>query len=48
MKQVHKKEIDIIQKVLDAFNSKVDIVSDINLWNHCIHTDDERIEIIEE
>ena len=47
MKRIHKKEIDIIQEVLDKLNERVNIEHDIELWNHCC-SGNERIEIIEE
>ena len=48
MKRIHKKEIDIIQGVLDKLNERVNIEHDIELWNHCCSDNKERIEIIEE
>jgi hypothetical protein len=48
MKKVHKKEIDIIQWVLDKLNERVNIEHDIELWNHCCLDNKECIEIIEE
>lgn len=48
MKRIHKKEIDIIQEVLDKLNERVNIEHDIELWNHCCSDNKERIEIIEE
>ena len=48
MKKVHRKEIDIIQKVLDRLNERVSIEHDIELWNHCCPDNNECIEIIED
>ena len=48
MKKIHRKEINIIQGVLDRLNERVNIEHDIELWNHCCSDNADCIEIIEE